>query len=127
MKKEQSLISFLINTGLKIECVFREAREDKETGNVDFWYRVTMERNGYKFRFNYPHDIKLLPAPLLLFEWLCKEDPGTFTGWCELNGYNEDSRRDKKEWQERLREYTNLTNLFNHRELKELIDITLPE
>jgi hypothetical protein len=63
------------------------------------------------------------PSEYSILACLTKYNPGTFEDFCSEFGYDTDSRKAEKTYQAVVKEYLELTSLFNEAEIEELQEI----
>jgi len=82
--------------------------------------------SGYAFMNNGKSDVihyPKTPNAYDILSCLTKYDPGSFEDFCSEYGYDEDSRKVEKIYNEVVKEYTQLCTLFTDSEMEEMQEI----
>lgn len=121
---------FLDLTGSTLEINFlkhdKYFTDDKEARDI---YEITLKRDNRSFVFTFGQSIlkteeKEAPTAYDILACLTKYDPGTFENFCADYGYDTDSRKAEKVYNDVVKEYDNLKMLYSDKELERLAEIS---
>ncbi|MBU1122379.1 MAG: hypothetical protein KKF54_06775 [Candidatus Omnitrophica bacterium] len=97
--------------------------EDKETRDI---YKITLRNKNGSYTFKYGQSLANVgqkPNAYDVLACLTKYDVGSLEDFCGNFGYNTDSRKAEKTYRAVVKEYNNITRLFNTEEIGKLAEI----
>lgn len=121
---------FLDLTGSTLEVKFlkhdKYFPDDKEMRDI---YEIILKRANRSFVFTFGQSIfkteeKESPTAYDILSCFTKYDPGTFENFCADYGYDTDSRKAEKIYNNVVKEYDNLKMLYSDKELELLAEIS---
>lgn len=116
----------ITDTILREANIFLQRERITFKNGVTKWKILLKKRTaGYVIPFVFDWETKgdMYPSTEELMQYVTKYDPGTFYEFCDLQGYNTDSRADKRNYDEHTRQYRNVVKYFTPEQIKELREL----
>ena len=107
---------FAAKYGVKLTVLDKDYRRYFPADREERWvYKCRLSRNRKYYTFHFGQSIAAgdkKPSLYDIFSCLTKYDPGTFENFCLEYGYNEDSRKAERTYNEVVKEWNAVERLF---------------